>query len=148
MDLTYIRLLDPLRKLFGYAGPIRVSAATGAAPGSFQSSGRGPPAVSGQAAGRGLRAADNADFSHRAFYLSGLNWAASAFLPVGGRTGGGMGETNIGRRLRAAAVLSGAALVASCGGNRDRAPVMNGPNGAVADRIKAAPVSPMAPIPR
>ena len=59
-----------------------------------------------------------------------------------------MGETNLRRRLRAGAVLSAAILVASCGGNRHEAPVMNGLNGAAPDRIEATPVSPMAPIPR
>ena len=59
-----------------------------------------------------------------------------------------MGENNLRRQLRAAAVVSLAILAASCGGNRHEAPVMNGLNGAAPDRIEAAPVSPMAPIPR
>src|SRR4051812_6373924 len=75
----------------------------------------------------------------------------SAFLPVGGRAGGGMGEISLGRPLRAAASVSLAVLAASCGGSRnDAAPViMNGAimNGAGPDRIETAPVAPLAGTP-
>jgi murein DD-endopeptidase MepM/ murein hydrolase activator NlpD len=59
-----------------------------------------------------------------------------------------MGENGLRRYLHAAAAVSLAVLAAACANRQNVAPVMNGLNGAAPDRIEAAPVPPMAPIPR
>jgi murein DD-endopeptidase MepM/ murein hydrolase activator NlpD len=59
-----------------------------------------------------------------------------------------MGENGLRRHLHAAAAVSLAVLAAACANRQNVAPVMNGLSGAAPEKIEAAPVPPMAPIPR
>jgi murein DD-endopeptidase MepM/ murein hydrolase activator NlpD len=57
-----------------------------------------------------------------------------------------MGENGVRRHLRAAAVVSLAVFVASCGGRRDAAPVIM--NGAAPQQVETVPMAPMPRSPR
>jgi murein DD-endopeptidase MepM/ murein hydrolase activator NlpD len=57
-----------------------------------------------------------------------------------------MGESGVRRYLRAAAVVSLAIFVASCGGRREAAPVIM--NGVMPERVETVPVAPRAAVPR
>ena len=59
-----------------------------------------------------------------------------------------MGENGLRRHLHAAAAVSLAVLAAACANRQNVAPVMNGLSGTAPEKIEAAPVPPMAPIPR